>query len=226
MEDTKITTGANGYVVPQQWLHHYRLDLGINVPVNNMIAIHTIGDGSCLIHAILQAYHRPYVLGQIDRRDFVRELRRSLSQQLSEPADLIVNNLTSSSITVKTWYQIINRGGLTKLSSDPGKVPDDIKQRMLLHNMQNELDSCQPLDNLYDDYLSKILNKNIFVIDLHTKSVKYNIDGDILLSPNRNCVVILDKNGHYETVGIKENDVISTYFHWNHPFIIQLRLLM
>lgn len=223
MDQNSTLYGNKGYVAAQLWHHHYPLNFGTSIPVSGMVALHTIGDGSCLIHSIVQAFYRPYILGQIDRRQFVRDLRKALSDKLDQPVD---GEMIDASGKKLIWYQLINRGGLSKLHADPGLVPKDLVQRMQLVNMKNELNSTAPLDNLYDDYISKMLNKNIFVIDLHTMSVKYNIDKDILLSPNRPCVVILDKSGHYETIGIKEQGVISTYFSWNHPFIIQLRILM
>ena len=220
--DTVITQ-KGGYIVSQAWHHHYPLNFGNNIPVLNAVALHTIGDGSCLIHAIVQAFYRPYIFNQIDRRQFVRDLRKALSDKLDQPVD---GQKIDSSGKKLIWYDFINRGGLSKLQSDPGVVPKELVERMKLINMKNELNSYTPLDNLYDDYISKLLNKNIFVIDLHTMSVKYNIDKEMLLDPQRPCVVILDKSGHYETVGIKEQGIISTYFSWDHPFIVQLRLLM
>lgn len=218
-------SSSDNHIVPQLWSHHHALNFGPNFPVSNMIALDTIGDGNCLIHAIVQAYYRPYVIGEINRRQFVRDLRRALAQKLNQPAEVNGKSMVDGAGKKQTWYQIINRGGLARLQQDPGVVPVDIEQRYQLTTMQNELNSNTPLDDMYDDYLSKMLNKNIFVLDLRTKSIKHVIDRDMLWSPYRPCVVILDKGGHYETVGLNEKGIISTYFSWEHPFIVQLRLL-
>jgi len=213
-------------LLPTLWTHHYNLNFGPSFPVSNMVALSTVGDGSCYFHAIIQAYYIPYITNQVTKCSFIREVRRLLAYELGRPAKINDRYIYNNHQQPKTWHQIINRGGNATLESDPGDVPTDISNRLKLENMQHEMDSSRALDNLFDDYVSKILDKNIFVLDLAKKTVNYNIDKDILLVSSRTCVVILDKTGHYETVGLMTNGGIRTHFAWNDPFISILRSMI
>jgi hypothetical protein len=53
----------------------------------NLVSINTIADGSCLIHAILKAYHSGYQKNpDIDfRQSMVREYRRNMAEFVLKP---------------------------------------------------------------------------------------------------------------------------------------------
>lgn len=167
-----------------------------------MMRIRTIGDGSCYIHAIIGAYCLPYIVGKykgrpLDRRQFVRRLRHELSLILPD------------------YYEKLSRGQLQQMSSD---MP-----RYGLTAMQRLMNSNEALDNIFAEFVSDFLNKDIYVLDDATMDVyRSGYDSDILCK-NRDSVVLLYVQNHYETVGLQTNKGIMTLFPPTHEFIEAIR---
>lgn len=166
-----------------------------------LVRIRTPGDGSCFFHAIAKAFFKPYQDGvlngvPIDRKEFIKNFRHDLAYKLSEPISVNSN---------VTYYDKLSRGTLREQSKS--YVQFNIEQ------MQKELDSNKPVDNLYNEFISDVLDKDIYLLD----GVKRNVyitgkDSDILIK-GRSSIVILVLPGHYELIGIKlDNDNIKTLF--------------
>ena len=180
----------------------------------NMVKVSTIGDGSCLFHAVISAFFTPYRKGMLsgttlDRRAFVLKFRHELADKLAEPIDPANPEFI--------WYNSIGRGELSEFAKS---VPS-----FSLEAMQKELRSSTPVDNRYNEYLSNVLNKDIFLIDAIKKDVYITGDDHDILYMNRNSIVILYNNGHYELVGTKEPGVgvITLMFKHDDPFILTIR---
>jgi hypothetical protein len=178
-----------------------------------MVRIRTIADGSCLFHALLKAYYDPYKLGKInglafDRKKFVRELRRDLAYRLLKPVKVVDGKIYRE-------YDLLAGGELAKF----GQNVDEYS----LDKMVKTLDSDSPVGNVYNEFISNILDKDIYLLDMKTKNV-YITDYDTkYLYKDRPSIVILIVPGHYELVGINEGNFLRTLFSPDHPFIQAIR---
>ena len=90
--------------------------------------------------------------------------------------------------------------------------------------MQKELDSSRPVDNVYNEFISDQLEKDIYIIDAVKKDIYITGKDNDILYKNRPSVVILYLPGHYELVGlVKKNGDIKTLFNPDHDFIQAIR---
>lgn len=169
-----------------------------------MVKIYTEGDGSCFFHAIVSAFFKPYITGMIentalDRNQYIRNLRTDLSRQL------------------KYHYDKLSRGQLSKISKEKGMESFSLK------SMEETLDSNEPVDNRFNEYVSNIMNKDIYILDGEKRDVYITGKDDDILYKRRDSIVLLYSNHHYELVGVLDNGVITTLFDFSDPFIVMLR---
>lgn len=182
-----------------------------------MIRIRTDMDGSCFFHAICKSYFKPYIVGKtksgksINRKKFVRSLRRDLSKTLGKP----INPEDPSS---KTWYETVSNGECPKISKSLPKYE--------LKNMVKELDSSSPISNIYNEFISDQLDKDIYILDGQKRDVYMTGTDDKLLYKNRQSIVILYLPGHYELIGVKDGDYFQTVFEPDSDFIQTIRKRM
>lgn len=170
----------------------------------NMVSIETIGDGSCLFHSILMSFFKPYQFNQVDRKKYAREFRRNLASEL------------------RKYYDKISEGQLYELSKSFPKLK--------LENMQKELDSSKSVDQIYNEFISDIVNIDIYLLNAKNKDV--NMVGTRNIYKNRVSVVILftpgtGEIGHYELIGVMESErKLKLSFEPSHPIIktIQQRM--
>ena len=182
----------------------------------DMYRIRTIGDGSCFFHAIASAYFKPYIEGvnggkAFDRRSFVRKLRQELADKLGQRINPVDPNSP-------TYYQQLSRGKLEEMSKDLDKYS--------LKYMQNELRASVSVDNMYNEFISNVLDKDIYILDLSKKDVYITGSDDDLLYKGRDSIVIGAMPGHYELIGIMVEGRIKTLFPHSHPFIEAIRTRM
>lgn len=179
---------------------------------DNMVRIRTIPDGSCFFHAIAKAYHKGYRLGevngkQINRSSLVRSLRSELSKKLGQKVPK----------SEKTYYQLLGRGEIEKLSKT--------SHQYTLDNLQKLLDSSRSIGDEFNEFISNELNKDIYILDGKSEGI-YSVGGDKkLLYKDRLSIVLLyiEDPGHYELVGLRDGDNIKTLFDPNHSFINKIR---
>lgn len=197
---------------PLNWEHLYP----------NLVRIRSEGDGHCMLYSIVNAYHIAFFHGrdgdkEISRPKMLRSLRNNLADRLAEPADI------ENDPEGPTHYQILSRGQLSSISKE---MP-----RYQLNKMQEELRSNCYLDNLYLEYISNILDKDIYILNGTTADVQMLGDNNHngIYYKGRNSVVLLYLSNaqHYETIGIQKGQgkdlKIYTYFRPDHPFIEKLR---
>ena len=182
-------------------------DGNFNYP--EMVRIGTITDGSCFFHTIASSYFLPYRRGKINdspmnRYTFIRDLRHDLAIKLGERID---PNDTDHVI----HYDVLSRGSLREFSKS---VP-----QYTLESMKRELNSDRSVDNVYNEFISNILDKDIYLLDIQTKDVYVTGNDFDILYRGRNSIVILSLPGHYELVGLRTQTGIKTLFHFEHPFI-------
>jgi hypothetical protein len=179
---------------------------------DGMVAIYTIPDGSCLLHAVLNAFWKPYRENRLGmpyttymRKVFRPELARLLSSKIP---------LDEKSPGGETIYNQLGQGEIAKLGST-----------FSLPSLQRELLSGGSLDgDCFFEFLIKVIGKNIYVLsETHkdvcdTGSASRNVE-----IPDAPCIVLLHLPGHYELIGLKDEDGVHTLFTYNHPFIKAIR---
>jgi hypothetical protein len=181
---------------------------GFNFP--GMVRIRIPRDGSCFFHAITRAYFKPYITGIIDgkafnRKEFIRGLRKSLSIKLGK----------SDPKTGLRYYDSLSRG---KLEDFAKSVP-----QYSLEEMQKELDSDRAVDNVYNEFISNEIDKDIYILDMVSKDVYITGNDFDILYKGRKSIVLLYLPGHYELVGIETRKGIKTLFSPDHEFIRAIR---
>lgn len=174
-----------------------------------LVRIGTPMDGSCLFHAIINAYFEPYrseILHgtPISRFDIIKRLRTELSIALSSPID--------PNHPHPTYYESLNFGNTKEFSQ---AVPE-----FSLSYMQNELNSNSPIGYGYMEFIGNILNKDIYILDSKRQDIYITDELPLTIKGTRKSIVIYYMSGHYELVGIENNDgSYSTHFSPNHSLI-------
>tara|TARA_R110002153_G_scaffold110416_4_gene251697 strand:- start:2243 stop:2860 length:618 start_codon:yes stop_codon:yes gene_type:complete len=183
----------------------------------DLVRIRTDADGSCFFHALAKAFFKPYIVGKIDgevfdRKEFIKNLRKDLAVKLG----LKVDPKDESS---KTYYATLAHGELKKISRD---LPE-----YSLKKMQKELYSSSSISNIYNEFISDQLDLDIYILDAEKKDVYMTGTDDTLLYKNRRSVVILYLPGHYELVGLtNEEGEVETVFSPKSDFIQSIRSRM
>ena len=181
---------------------------------HQMVLFSTPSDGSCLLHAILFAYNQNYRLEKqgnkiISRHDYTRRLRRELANLLAAP----VNPLDPTS---PRHYDLIARGSLGEMSEHH---PD-----YTLEGMQQTLDSHDPLDYIFFEFIGDVLDKDLYILDEVKQDLLLTGEED-LYQKDRPSIVLGYRNNHYELIGLlDENGVTRTLFNPDDPFITQLKI--
>jgi len=201
---------SSGFLTNSEWEN---LNWDHPFGFKGLIRIRTPPDGSCFFHAITKSYFLPYITGKINgkpfnRQSFIRKLRADLAKRLG--ARINPKNPASP-----TFYDTLSRGELRSFAES---VPF-----YSLENMQKVLNSNLPVDNVYNEFISNQLDKDIYILDMTKKDVYITGQDTEILYKNRPSIVILYLPGHYELVGLKENGVIKTLFEPTHNLIKSIR---
>lgn len=163
----------------------------------NLSIVPVLGDGSCYFHSILQAssplYQRANLL---ERKTYAREFRDSLAAHLPEVYSQMSNGALSTFAEYNPEYR--------------------------LENLIQELKSNSPVDYVYHEVVSNLIQKDIYIIHGMQKYV-VKLGNTQLLYKHRPSIVIYYTPGHYQVLGLKENDTLHLLFSPDHPFICHLR---
>ncbi|GAG96766.1 unnamed protein product, partial [marine sediment metagenome] len=175
-----------------------------------MVRVPVIGDGSCWFHSIVRGFSRCYIEKQvidattkekqpIDRGQFIQGLRNELADKLAMP-------INPDDPKSKTYYQCLSRGNLEDFSKG---YPNSS-----MEFMQKELRSGNAVDNIYHEYVSNCLNRDIYLLDMNTQDVYIMGDDMDLYYKGRGSVVILVTPGHYDLVGVisSETNHVNSHF--------------
>lgn len=174
-----------------------------------LVKIETMADGNCFFHALVNGFYVPYRTGilngnKINKFQIVTGLRSNLAEKLGSPVD---PNDPNSQI----HYDILSHGNLRSFGESINEYT--------LGSMMKRLHGCVPVGMEFNEFISNQISKDIYLLDSGHQDV-YVIDSDLdLLYKGRNSVVIMATPGHYELVGLQDENGISTHFNPNHPFI-------
>ncbi len=96
----------------------------------DLVKIYTVGDGSCLFHALCNSYFRTYreTPSETRRVELVQQFRGELSKKLLEPI---------CKASEKKYYDILNRGNTRVFSEDVTEFRLDYMQKQLASNSNN-----------------------------------------------------------------------------------------
>jgi hypothetical protein len=178
----------------------------------NLVRFDTPPDGSCLFHAIANAYFAPYHTEtwdgkKITRDAIVRSMRKEFADKLGQkdPTDK----------EGRTYYDQLNNGNTKSFASS---VPE-----FSLEHMKQTLDSNSQVGYGYMEFIGNIIDRDIYILSGHHRDVynsdelRYTIRGD------RSSLVLFFASHHYELVGVKnDDDSFSTHFKPTHSFIQNL----
>ena len=175
----------------------------------NLVRFSTPMDGNCLFHAITNSFFAPYhtetLHGKtIQRNRIVRRLREELSIKLG-------SRISSDSSSL-THYDTLN-GGNTAIFAE--HVPE-----FKLQHMQNELNSNTAIGYGYMEFIGNILDKDIYILEAVRCEIYFTDELPLTIKGNRNSIVLYYANGHYELMGIQNQDgSFTTHFVHTHTLI-------
>lgn len=120
------------------------------------------------------------------------------------------------------YYDTLSKGSLREFSAAYPKYK--------LENLQKELLSNNSVDIIYHEYISNLLNKDIYILDAIQKDV-YILPDPELYFKGRDSIVLLWSLDHYDLVGLEDSRGsnnssgrnVKTYFSANSSFIKYIR---
>ena len=197
--------------------------IGINIMDNTLIQIKQINDGHNFLRAIIDAYYTPYKCGyQIIQQqkvafncnEFIQNLRSDLALKLDTEVEHHHRKYFP-----ETYFRTVDGQELQQTYYD---VLSDDSRKYSLNELQQWLNSDLPLNHELQEYISLILEKDIYIIDIDTKLV---IKTNKNLYKNRDSILLLfDKNNkNYSLLGLSDGNAIITNFNTNNPFILRLK---
>ncbi|MFK5969039.1 MAG: hypothetical protein QM487_02810 [Candidatus Marithrix sp.] len=175
----------------------------------NLVRIATIGDGSCFFHAILKAIYSPYQENSnaMYRLKLVSELRRDLAAYLSHenpryPEFSYYETSGNGTIPIIALQEFINEDLIEVIF----KGVD-----FSLLGLQSLLNSFNTIgDELYS-YVADVLDIDIYILRATSENLYPHLVA-INAGFERNSVVILANESHYELVGVETDMGIQTLF--------------
>ena len=177
----------------------------------NLVRIGVLGDGSCLIHAIVKGFARDY---QEDndtefRRDYVKLLRDGVAQSLTQK--------DPDNKKGKTYYETTGGGALAKLGSKYKSEEKEEVEDFSLEGVRKLLLSKSHLGDEVMSLLAQLLGVNIYILRVG-KNDTYKHD-QVIYKKNKGTVVIHGDGTHFETIGVERSGGIQTYFENDDRFL-------
>ncbi len=173
----------------------------------DLVMLPTAGDGSCALHAIVQAFHPEYQAGRnsdgtpVNRLAFVRAFRNELAELLDKPSEGEGSPI---------WYDRLARGDLVNIAKATKGLHDvpDLSKEGFAHHLR----SSDWLGQEIVEYVGSVLGIGIFVLLEDPSGVTRGLyslgkDNDIYFKGYTKAVVIMSHaNKHFSTVGRREAD--------------------
>lgn len=178
--------------------------------MDSLIIIPSPHDGNCFFHSVLMAFSKDYrfeVVGgvKVSRYNIVTQFKDELAQLLDKPI----------SKGGPTWYKYLSRGSLEDFSKKV--VGYDMK------SLQNMLRSSQSVGQEFHEYVSDVLDKDIYIIQGNINKL-YNVGDFELLYRDRPSILLYYKNGHYDLLGRQDsNGDIQTLFDPSDDIILKFK---
>ena len=174
-----------------------------------LVRIVTLGDGSCLLHAIVNGYYLPYRTSK-DKQQTLQVLISTVRKEMSQKLTMLDSEHGDGKLT---YYQTINNGHLP----DEGKeVPE-----FTMENMVKCLNSSQSLGTGYLELISRLLNRDLYILSELTQDLYATDELPYMVTGKRSAVVVYwDGVGHYELVALKNSQgTFDSHFKPTNPLI-------
>lgn len=179
----------------------------INKLPYELTVIPTLGDGDCLIHAILGCTNSLYKKSDKKAK---RLLARQLRNDLADLLDVEINNTT--------FYQKLSRGQAAEIS----KYIIELKKE----NMQKMLRSSAWLTATFIELLSMVFDINIVIISEREKDIYRLADKELFFQYRSTIFINYIDNTHYESIGIQTKDGLKTIFHRDNEIVKHLNKII
>jgi len=168
----------------------------------NFSIIDTIGDGSCLLHSIIYSSCKKYRnMSESEKIEYVKNLRKHLSVLFNEGKN----------------YSYLSRGEISEISN--------FLPAMKKENMKLYMNSNKWLNIFFLEYISNLLNLDIFIINQNRQELYQTGDKEIYIKGRDSVVINYIDNLHFESAGLESNGKIITLFHRDSPVIKKLKKL-
>ena len=176
---------------------------------SNTVRINTPGDGSCLFHALMNAYSLNYRKAtDSERKKQTAELRKRLADTLTEKYN-----------DKLTYYDYMNNGAMKEFSKADSSYS--------LNDMYKALNSKEFIGYGFLHLISLIMNKDIYILNGEKMDIYATDELPLVVTGDRDSIVLYYENSHYETIGlafsVSGNRSVDTHFSADHPFIVGLR---
>ena len=183
-----------------------------------MVRIATIGDGSCLLHAVCKALYPEYQ--NCDRlafrSHFVLELRYvcSLALGWQNPEDP----------KGRTFYESMGDGAVADMARDYVPVPDEPINDFSERGLRELLQSTRQLGDEVYALLCELLYVNLHFVRLSSFDLHKHIS---VMHPTQaarcpNIIILVLEHHHYEVIGVQYPEGIQTVFRTNDVFLFAL----
>lgn len=162
---------------------------------------HVPPDGHCLFHSLLFAFYVPYK-------------EESLHGKSLSKLQIVINLRHELADRLDTVYESLSGGNICKFAEAVPEFKMDV--------MINELRSNHYIGYGYIEYISNLINKDIYIINGNTCDI-YISDELPYLIKGRTSIVLYYKDVHYEPIGLWQEGKYYCHFKACHPFIKFLR---
>jgi hypothetical protein len=187
-----------------------------------IVHMNTLGDGSCLVHSILNAMFLPYQEATDSQKaEMASDIRKDLSLSLNERVEGFPEYARFWSIQTNCAF-VANT--VSEMESN-----ENSEFSTKYNFLEKLLNSSKYLGNESYSLLAELLGIDIIVC-IGKKEI-FPLVKSVML-PRRNTVVIYGTGGHYETMGVREElqnpesgilaPFIRTLFPPDHDFILSL----
>ncbi len=179
-----------------------------------IVRIGAIGDGTCLIHAILKAGYAPYqVASESQRRAMGRQFRDELAIKISESYDTISGGALA----------IFERDAVAGLKPGEQRVTNDVGEPINLskESLIDLFRSNRFLGNETWGIISDVANVSIIVMMAIAGNLTYI--GEAVADPNGPFIVVSGNGYHFETLAVQTPAGLQTIFRQTDPFIRDAR---
>jgi len=182
-----------------------------------IVRISTIGDGTCLFHALLKSFYDRYQndINKYNRMHIAATVRRDLG--------LLLSYENPKYKGYSYWFTISN-GSFPRMLMLQLKDPNLINLLNVdysLQGLQYLFNSSYTLGDEVYSYIGEILKINIFILLANEDNLE-PIYTNFSFSSTNKCVVIIGNTCHYEVLALNNDNGLQTVFSPNHPFIKEI----
>jgi SAM-dependent methyltransferase len=185
-----------------------------------VVRIGSLGDGSCLIHSILNGFLKIYQTNSNVkfRKNFAKNLRKDIANTLRKP------DLKNPG---KIYYETVANGSFPELYAQQLSGVDfkDVfgqKVDFSIAGLEKLFNSNANLGDEIYSFIADLLNIDLYVMRITNKDLYPHANTHKSGVPRRS-IVVCGNGYHFETVALIKNKLYQTFFESDDPFIKKIR---